>query len=109
MRWRVYFAVIRQAGRAWIDDGAPSMGAALAFYSAFSIAPLLIIVIGIAGAVYGVDVARGVVQAQLTDLMGPTAAGAHRRRRPGRAGTACAAAPARRSPSNVCTNTTPNI
>jgi membrane protein len=76
MRWRVYFALIGHAGRAWIDDGAPSMGAALAFYSAFSIAPLLIIVIGIAGAVYGVDVARGAVQAQLAELMGPTAAAA---------------------------------
>jgi membrane protein len=76
MRWRVYSALVRQAGRAWIDDGAPSMGAALAFYSAFSIAPLLIIVIGVAGAVYGVDVARGVVQARLAGLMGPTAAAA---------------------------------
>lgn len=76
MRWRDYFALIRQAGQAWIDDGAPSMGAALAFYSAFSIAPLLIIVIGVAGAVYGVDVARGAVEAQLTELMGPTAAAA---------------------------------
>jgi len=76
MRWRVYLALIKQAGRAWIKDGAPSMGAALAFYSAFSIAPLLIIVIGVAGAVYGVDVARGAVEAQLTDLMGPTAAAA---------------------------------
>lgn len=76
MRWRVYFALIRQSGRAWIEDGAPSMGAALAFYSAFSIAPLLIIVIGVAGAVYGVDVARGAVETQLTALMGPTAAAA---------------------------------
>jgi membrane protein len=76
MRWRVYFALIKQAGRAWIKDDASSMGAALAFYSAFSIAPLLIIVIGVAGAVYGVDVARGAVEAQLTDLMGPTAAAA---------------------------------
>lgn len=76
MRWRAYFALIKQAGRAWIEDGAASMGAALAFYSAFSIAPLLIIVIGVAGAVYGTDVARGAVDAQLTDLMGPMAAAA---------------------------------
>ena len=78
MRWKVYFGLVRQAGRGWIDDGAPSMGAALAFYSAFSIAPLLIIVIGIAGAIYGVEVARGAVEAQLVDLMGTTAAAAIR-------------------------------
>ena len=78
MRWRVYFDLIKQAGRGWIDDNAASMGAALAFYSAFSIAPLLIIVIGIAGAIYGVEVARGAVEAQLIDLMGPTAAAAIR-------------------------------
>jgi membrane protein len=52
------------------------MGAALAFYSAFSIAPLLIIVTGLAGAVYGMDVARVAVHAQLTELMGSTAADA---------------------------------
>ena len=52
------------------------MGAALAFYSAFSIAPLLIIVTAVAGAVYGVDVARGAVETQLNQAMGPTAAAA---------------------------------
>ena len=78
MRWKVYFDLMRQAGRGWIDDGASSMGAALAFYTAFSIAPLLIIVIGIAGAIYGVEVARGAVEAQLIDLMGVTAAAAIR-------------------------------
>jgi len=54
------------------------MGAALAFYSAFSIAPLLIIVIAVAGAVFGVDAARGAVVGQLSGLVGPTAAGAIR-------------------------------
>ena len=76
MRFRTYLALVREAGVAWSNDGAPSMGAALAFYSAFSIAPLLIIVIAVAGAVYGVDVARGAVEAQLIDAMGPTAAAA---------------------------------
>lgn len=76
MRWRVYFALVRQAGKGWVADGAPSMGAALSFYSAFSIAPLLIIVIAVAGAIYGVDVAQGEVRRQLRDTMGPTAAAA---------------------------------
>ena len=76
MRWRVYFDLVREAGKGWVSDGAASMGAALAFYSAFSIAPLLIIVIAVAGAIYGVDLAQGEVERQLKDLMGPTAAAA---------------------------------
>jgi hypothetical protein len=41
--------LVRKAVWAWIDDGAQSMGAALAYYTVFSIAPLLIIVIAVAG------------------------------------------------------------
>ncbi len=59
---------------AWIDDHAPSMGAALAYYTVFSIAPLLLIVISIAGFIFGVEAARGEIFAQLQDLMGETAA-----------------------------------
>src|SRR5438046_5910784 len=53
--------VLKRAAMAWIDDDAASMGASLAFYSAFSLAPLLIIVIAIAGAVLGLDPAREAV------------------------------------------------
>jgi membrane protein len=52
MGWRLYFDLVKRAAVAWVDDRAPSMGAALAFYSAFSLAPLLIIVIAVAGAVF---------------------------------------------------------
>src|SRR4051812_33319862 len=76
MRWRVYFDLVKQAGKAWVADGVPSIGAALSFYTAFSIAPLLIIVIAVAGAIYGVDVAQGAVEKQLRDTMGPAAAAA---------------------------------
>jgi len=68
---------LRQIGRligksvsAWIDDFAPSMGAALAYYTLFSIAPLLIIVIAIAGLVFGQDAARGEIVAQIQGLIG---------------------------------------
>ena len=44
------YALCRQAVSAWIDDYAPSMGAALAYYTLFSIAPLLLIVVSIAPA-----------------------------------------------------------
>jgi membrane protein len=66
--------LFRQAARAWIDDHAPSMGAALAYYTTFSIAPLLLIAISVAGLVFGVEAARGEVVAQLQDLMGESAA-----------------------------------
>lgn len=74
MRPPSYLQLIKQSIVAWSDDHAPSMGAALAFYSAFSLAPLLIIVIGVAGAVFGADAARGAVVAQLAGLVGTPAA-----------------------------------
>ena len=53
--WRL----LKQAAYSWIGDYAPSMGAALAYYTLFSIAPLLIIVIAVAGFVFGDEAARG--------------------------------------------------
>jgi membrane protein len=46
------------------------MGAALAYYTMFSIAPLLLIVISIAGLVFGVEAARGEIFTQLRGMMG---------------------------------------
>lgn len=54
----------------WIDDYAPSMGAALAYYTMFSIAPLLLIVIAITGFIFGAEAARGEIFTQLQGLMG---------------------------------------
>ena len=70
--WRL----LRDAASAWIDDYAPSMGAALAFYTLFSIAPLLLIVISVAGLVFGEDAARGAILGQLSGLLGPQSAAA---------------------------------
>jgi len=55
---------------AWLGDRAASMGAALAYYTAFSIAPLLIIAIGVAGIVFGRDAAQDAVVGQLQALLG---------------------------------------
>src|SRR5690349_19601485 len=60
----------KQSVSSWSDDYAPSMGAALSYYTLFSIAPLLIIVIAVAGLFFGADAVRGVIFAQLQDLMG---------------------------------------
>jgi membrane protein len=70
------YALCRQAVSAWIDDYAMSMGAALAYYTLFSIAPLLLIVISIAGLVFGPDAARGHIFSELRDLMGEDGAAA---------------------------------
>lgn len=80
MRWRQlkpadWWWLLKTAASSWLDDYAPSMGAALAYYTMFSIAPLLLIVISVAGLVFGVDAARGEISAQLQGLIG--ADGAH--------------------------------
>jgi membrane protein len=64
----------KQSVSAWIDDFAPSMGAALAYYTVFSIAPLLLIVIAVAGMVFGREAVQGEVVAQLGGLLGPEGA-----------------------------------
>ncbi len=54
----------------WVHDYAQSMGAALAFYTVFSVAPLLLIVVSIAGLVFGEEAARGEIFAQLDGMLG---------------------------------------
>ena len=68
------WALVKSASSAWIDDYAPSMGAALSYYTLFSLAPLLLIVISVAGLVFGADAVRGEIFSQLQGLMGDDAA-----------------------------------
>lgn len=72
--WRGLFQLAKGAVNGWVDDRAGSMGAALAFYSAFSMAPLLIIVIAVAGLAFGADEARSAIMDQLRELLGPEGA-----------------------------------
>lgn len=69
-----WLALMGKAVTAWIDDAAPSMGAALSYYTIFSMAPLLLIVMSIAGFVFGAEAARGEIFSQLSSLMGASAA-----------------------------------
>jgi membrane protein len=69
------WGLLTQTLSSWIDDYAPSMGAALAYYTMFSIAPLLLIVIAVAGFIFGADAARGEILTQLQGLLGED--GAH--------------------------------
>ena len=66
--------VLSKATNAWIDDHAQSMGAALSYYTVFSIAPLLLIAISVAGLVFGKDAAQGAVVDQLQGLIGQNGA-----------------------------------
>ena len=66
--------LVHKSVSAWVDDYAPSMGAALAYYTIFSIAPLLIIVIAVAGFAFGREAVQGQLAAQLSGLVGPDGA-----------------------------------
>jgi membrane protein len=65
-----YWGLLREAGREWLEDKAPRLGAALAYYTALSIAPLLVIAIFIAGMVFGKEAARGYLLDQIRGLVG---------------------------------------
>lgn len=60
--------------QAWISDGCASMAAALAFYAAFSLAPMLVIVIAVAGAFFGAQAVEGRLFAEIGGLLGGDAA-----------------------------------
>ena len=54
----------------WSEDKAPRLGAALAYYTVFSLAPLLVIAISVAGFFFGAEAARGEIVEQLRGLVG---------------------------------------
>lgn len=70
MRLPQIWNLIRKSLAAWVDDYAASMGAALAYYTLFAIAPLLIIAVAVAGLVFGQEAARGEIVAQIQGLIG---------------------------------------
>jgi membrane protein len=65
---------LKQTLAEFSGDKVPRLGAALAYYTIFSIAPLLLIAISIAGIVRGKDAAQGELFGQLRGVLGPTAA-----------------------------------
>src|SRR5215207_1249297 len=71
---RALFAVLKETYSDWSEDKATRLAAALAYYTAFSIAPLLLISISVAGLVFGREAAQGQVFAQLQGLLGADAA-----------------------------------
>ncbi|MDQ9170359.1 YihY/virulence factor BrkB family protein [Oxalobacteraceae bacterium R-40] len=70
MKLKSAWSLLKSVFSSWSADYAPSMGAALAYYTMFSIAPLLLIVISVAGLFFGEEAARGEIFHQLEGLMG---------------------------------------
>jgi membrane protein len=66
--------LLKQTYAEWSEDKAPRLGAAFAFYAISSIAPLLIVLIGIAGIVLGEEAARGQIDDQIRSTVGAEAA-----------------------------------
>ncbi|WP_286616352.1 YihY/virulence factor BrkB family protein [Variovorax sp. J22R115] len=59
---------------AWSDDFAPSMGAAISYYTMFSLAPLLVLVIAVAGLAFGAEAVQGQIASQLSGMVGEESA-----------------------------------
>lgn len=70
MKLKQWLQISKDAAMAWVDDFAPSMGAAISYYTMFSLAPLLVLVIAIAGLAFGAEAVRGQISSQLSSLMG---------------------------------------
>ena len=68
------WTLARRSVEAFIDDGALTRGAAIAFYAVTSLGPVLLIVVAIAGLAYGQQAARGALLSRLGNVMGPQAA-----------------------------------
>src|SRR5947209_14288184 len=64
------YELLRDAGLQWWKDKAPRLGAALAFYTALSLSPILLIVIAISGLVFGHEAAQGRIVEQMAGLVG---------------------------------------
>lgn len=71
---RKWLSVLQEAAMSFAGDNVPRLGAALAYYTVFSIAPLILITITLAGAVFGEEAARGQVFTHMRRLIGDTGA-----------------------------------
>lgn len=68
------WSLVKESALAFIEDNALSHGAAMAFYAATSLAPILLIVVAVAGTVFGHEAAQLAMAAQISGLMGEQSA-----------------------------------
>jgi membrane protein len=64
------FGLVKESFKEWQEDGALDLGAALAYYTIFSIAPMLLVVIAVAGWVWGREAVQGQLVGQMQGLLG---------------------------------------
>jgi membrane protein len=74
LKWPAELGLL--AALRWIDVSGPQLGASIAFYTMFALAPLVVITIAVVGSVFGAEAARGEIVGQIQSLVGPTAAAA---------------------------------
>jgi membrane protein len=74
MKLAELWPVIKETAAEFFQDKCPRLGAALAFYTALSLSPMLLVVVAIAGSVYGDVAARGELANQMQDTVGPEGA-----------------------------------
>src|SRR5262249_24984328 len=74
MHLAAIWELVRDTAKEWWDDNAPRLGAALAFYTLLSLAPLLVVVTAMAGLVLGKAAAEGRLVTEIQDLVGPQGA-----------------------------------
>jgi membrane protein len=74
IRSRDFADLARRSAQGWVADAAPSMGAALAFYALLSLAPLLLVALGLAGFLFGREAAHDALVAQVASLLGDQSA-----------------------------------
>jgi membrane protein len=69
-RLRTAFGLVKQTAVDWSEDDASRLAASLAYYAAISIAPLVLVVIAVAGLVFGEEAARGAIMDQIGGFVG---------------------------------------
>jgi membrane protein len=70
MHPRHLLPLLKNAASDWVDDGAMRLSSSLAYYAIFSLAPLLVIVISMAGLFFGEEAARGQLSQEISTLAG---------------------------------------
>lgn len=76
MRVKSIFSLLKEAFKEWQEDEALQLGAALSYYTIFSIAPMLLVVIAVAGLVFGREAVQGQLDNQIQGLVGAQGADA---------------------------------
>jgi membrane protein len=67
---KAWWTLLKETVSGWLTHKAAKLGAALAYYSIFSIGPLMVVAIAVAGLLFGQEAVRGEVSAQLGNLLG---------------------------------------